>query len=146
MDSLRKAKSKKKSKFGIMVKSKKKSAVARATIKNGSGKIKINNRVIETFNSKYVQDFIREPVTLAGDEIAKSVDIFVTAHGSGFMSQAVSARACIAKALVKHTNDEKLKQKFLAYDRLMLVDDPRRVESKKPLGTKARKKKQKSKR
>ncbi len=144
MDSLKKAK-KKKSKFGIMVKSKKKSAVARATIKNGTGKIKINNRLVETINSKYARDFIKEPVVLAGED-AKNVDIFITVHGSGFMSQAVSARACIAKALVEHTNSEKLKQKFLAYDRLMLVDDPRRVESKKPLGTKARKKKQKSKR
>ena len=62
------------------------------------------------------------------------------------MSQAVAARASIAKALVGYLKDEKLKKKFIAYDRMLLVDDSRRVEPKKPLGPKARKKKQHSKR
>ena len=62
------------------------------------------------------------------------------------MGQAVAARSAIAKALFEFKPSEKLRQSFLAYDRLLLVDDPRRVETKKPLGTKARKKKQKSKR
>ena len=62
------------------------------------------------------------------------------------MGQAVAARAAIAKSILEMRPNEKLKKKFLAYDRMLLVDDSRRVESKKPLGPKARKKKQKSKR
>ena len=49
-------------------------------------------------------------------------------------------------AIVEYTNDKKLKEKFIKYDRLLMVDDHRRVEPKKPLGKKARKKKQSSKR
>ncbi len=55
-------------------------------------------------------------------------------------------RAAIAKALVEYTQNDKLKNAYIKYDRMLLVDDTRRVEPKKPLGTKARKKKQKSKR
>jgi len=62
------------------------------------------------------------------------------------MSQAVASRAAIAKALVEFTGDEELRNKFLAYDRMLLVDDPRRSEAKKPLGPGARAKKQSSKR
>lgn len=141
----RKKVKKKSKKFGITAKSKKKSAIARAIIKAGNGKIKINHHPIETVTSVYVREFLQEPLILAGD-LAKKVDIDIKVQGSGFMSQAVAARACIAKALIEFSSDEKLKNRFLSYDRLLLVDDPRRVESKKPLGTKARKKKQKSKR
>jgi small subunit ribosomal protein S9 len=61
------------------------------------------------------------------------------------MSQASAIRSCIAKAIVK-AKGKKFKELFTAYDRMLLVDDVRRVESKKPLGRKARKKKQHSKR
>jgi len=138
-------KKKKKRKTGTNVKAKKKSAVARAVVKKGSGKIKVNNRSISIVKPDYVRRFIEEPVNLAGD-IVKSADIFIKVRGGGFMGQAVAARSAIAKALVEFSRDAKLKQKFLAYDRLLLVDDSRRKESKKPLGTGARSKKQKSKR
>jgi small subunit ribosomal protein S9 len=138
-------KKKKKRKTGINVKAKKKSAVARAVIKKGTGKIKVNNRNIEIINPDYVKTLIKEPVMLAG-ETAKEYDITVNVHGGGIMGQAVATRAVIAKALVQGSKDKSLKETFLAYDRMLLVDDVRRVEAKKPLGTKARKKKQKSKR
>ena len=57
----------------------------------------------------------------------------------------MAVRSCIAKAIVK-AKGKKYKDLYLAYDRSMLVDDVRKVESKKPLGRKARKKKQHSKR
>ena len=61
--------------------------------------------------------------------------------------QFVAKSGCaIAKAIVEHTKDKKLKEKFMKYDRQLLVDDSRRTEPKKPLGKKARKKKQSSKR
>ena len=62
------------------------------------------------------------------------------------MGQAVSARSAIAKALVAYTKDKNLERRFREYDRLLLVDDSRRKEPKKPLGRGARAKKQKSKR
>ncbi len=145
MDLTEKKKKKKSRKTGLNVKAKKKTAVARAVVKKGSGKVKINRMDLKRIRPEYLRKFIEEPLHIAA-EIAKEVDILVKVSGGGFMAQAVAARTAIAKALLKYKNDEKLKQRFLAYDRMLLVDDPRRKEAKKPLGTGARKKKQKSKR
>ncbi|VVC00577.1 30S ribosomal protein S9 [uncultured archaeon] len=132
-------------KKGISTKGKKKEAKARATITAGKGVVRINSRSIETIPQEYIRQFIREPIDLC-PHISQQVDIEVDAMGGGFVGQAVAARSAIAKALIEYAHDERLKKKFLAYDRLLLVDDPRRVEPKKPLGTKARKRKQLSKR
>ncbi len=139
-------KKKKKKSKDIISKAKKKTAIARALIQKGTGVIRINKINLEAMQPKYLYDLIKEPVDIA-KPLSDEVDIFVNVQGGGFMGQAVSVRSAIAKALLKyHQPNEKLKQAFLKYDRLLLVDDPRRIESKKPLGTKARKKKQKSKR
>lgn len=138
-------KKKKKRKTGLNVKAKRKLAVARAVIKAGTGKIAINKRSLNLFEPKYLREFIEEPLHIL-PETAKSADITVSVEGGGFMGQASAARSAIAKGLVLFSKDSKARQALLAYDRLLLVDDVRRVESKKPLGTKARKKKQKSKR
>jgi small subunit ribosomal protein S9 len=99
---------------------------------------------INSYLTGYAKALVQDPVVLAGDAI-KEYDIDINVSGSGFMSQAVAVRACIAKALVK-VKGKKLKETYMAFDRSLLVDDVRRVESKKPLGRKARGKKQKSKR
>ncbi|HLD58457.1 MAG TPA: 30S ribosomal protein S9 [archaeon] len=138
-------KKRKKVKTGINVKAKKKEAVVRAVIRKGTGKIRINKILMENYYSNYVKEFVEEPLLISGG-IAKSVDIDIRAAGGGFMGQAVATRTAIAKALDEYFDDEKLRKVFLAYDRLLLVDDPRRKEAKKPLGTGARKHKQKSKR
>ena len=141
---LRKPSPKKKAQ-GIHVKSKKKMASARAVIKTGAGRIKINKRNLMVFTPKYVKMLIEEPLKIAGG-LSSEVDINVNAKGSGFMSQAVASRSAIAKALVGYSGDESLRDRLLAYDRLLLVDDSRRKESKKQLGKGARGKKQSSKR
>jgi small subunit ribosomal protein S9 len=138
-------KKKGKRRTGINTKAKKKNAVARAVIREGTGKVTINKQSLDCIKQKYVYELIRDPLRIAG-ELANRADIEVSANGGGFMGQAVAVRAAIAKALVKFSNDQKLREKFLNYDRMLLVDDVRRVEPKKPLGKKARKKKQKSKR
>ena len=129
---------------GMTVKAKKKTAVARATIKKGKGKIMVNHMNLGSYATGYLLDFIREPLEIAGD-VAKEYDITVAVKGSGFMSQAVAVRACLAKAIVR-AKGKKYKEMFQNYDRMLLVDDVRKVESKKPLGKKARKKWQSSKR
>jgi len=129
---------------GMFVKAKKKTAVARGVIKKGSGYIKVNKMNVNVFAQGYVRQLVLDPIKLAGDA-AKEFDIEVTVQGSGFMSRAFAVRSCIAKALVK-AKGKKLKELYTGYDRHLLVDDVRRVENKKPLGRKARGKKQKSKR
>ena len=83
---------------------------------------------------------------LAGEALVESVNVDVTVKGGGFMAQAMAIRGAIAKALVEFSKDKKLKEKMLKYDRMLLVDDARFKEAKKPLGLGARRKKQSSKR
>lgn len=135
----------KRKKKGITSKAKKKAAVARAIITQGKGVVRINKVNLKAIMPKDIQEFISEPLEIA-KPLSGEVNIDISVRGGGFMGQAVTARSAIAKALFEFKPNEKLRQMFLAYDRLLLVDDPRKVEPKKPLGPKARKKKQKSKR
>ncbi|MFA5764402.1 MAG: 30S ribosomal protein S9 [archaeon] len=131
-------------KAGMQVSAKKKTAVARAMIKKGTGKVKINHINLEAYAQDTLRSMIKEPLKIA-EEVAGEFDINVTVKGSGSISQAFAVRSVIAKAIVR-AKGKKFKDLFLLYDRTLLVDDVRRVESKKPLGTKARAKKQQSKR
>ncbi len=127
----------------INTKAKKKRAVARATIHYpGSGSVRINGYSLDAYTqNKYLRMIIEEPLVLAGD-LAGKVDIYVNVHGGGFMGQAVAVRGAIAKGLAQLNED--LRDVYMQYDRTLLVDDVRRVEPKKPLGRKARAKKQTS--
>lgn len=131
-------------KAGMQVRSKKKTAIARATIKKGNGKVKINHMSLEIYAQGHVNSLICEPLKIA-HEVVSEYDINVTVKGSGQMSQAFAIRSAIAKAIVR-AKGKKYKDLFTLYDRALLVDDVRQVEAKKPLGPKARAKKQQSKR
>ncbi|HEC89734.1 MAG TPA: 30S ribosomal protein S9 [Thermoplasmatales archaeon] len=122
---------------------KRKTAIARATIKEGRGIIRINKKPLEIYEPDIARWKIFEPIALAGDIINK-VNIEVDVKGGGFMSQANAARTAIARGLVEYTNDANLKSLYLQLDRTLLVNDPRRKEPKKQLGRGARKKRQKS--
>jgi small subunit ribosomal protein S9 len=102
-------------------------AIARAIIKEGTGKVFINSKPLDLWGTDVLRLWIKEPLILAGD-LAKTVDIHVNVRSGGIVGQAEAVRQAIAKALVKYSKDKKLKQKFLEYDRNLLVYDPRRNE------------------
>ena len=137
---------KKKRKTMIVI-GKRKKAVARAVVNEGTGKIKINSTPIDVVRPRYVQMRLKEPVTLAGD-LAKRVDMNIRVTGGGVWGQADAARTAIANALVQWTKDNKLKEAYIDYDRSLLVSDPRRTEPHKPSRSTAgpRRTKQQSKR
>ena len=110
---------------------KRKTAIARATLKQGKGIVKINNTPIEFIYPKISRLKLREPLIIAGDA-ANKVDIDIDVSGGGTTSQAEAARLAIAKALVSATKSDKLKEMFLNYDRNLLVADVRRKEAAKP--------------
>jgi len=119
-----------------------KTAVARATLKEGKGKVRINNVLIDAYGPDMQRMKVLEPVLIAGDT-AKKVDIQVTVTGGGFNAQAEAARVAIARALVAF--EKKLEKQFQVYDRHLLVADVRRKETHKPnRHGKARAKRQKS--
>ncbi len=122
---------------------KRKEAVARCSVKEGSGKVRINNVPIEIFNPEIARLKIMEPMALAGEKATK-VDVSVNVQGGGFMGQAEASRTAIAKGLVDYLKDAELEKLFKDYDRSLLISDPRRKLPKKPLGRGARKKRQKS--
>ncbi|KXB01793.1 30S ribosomal protein S9 [candidate division MSBL1 archaeon SCGC-AAA261F17] len=120
-----------------------KSAIARATVKNGSGNVYINNHSLEVHEPELARLRIEEPLQIA-PEVAEKVDVKVNVSGGGFMGQADATRTAIAKALTKWADDEELREKFKEYDWAMIKSDTRRKESKKPGGPGARRKRQKS--
>ena len=110
---------------------KRKTAIARATLKQGNGLVRINGVPIDFIHPKMSRLKLREPLILAGD-VANKVDIDIDVIGGGITSQAEASRLAIAKALVDFTKSDKLKETFLNYDRNLMVADVRRKEAAKP--------------
>ncbi len=128
----------------IITSGKRKRAIARAKIKQGKGRIRINKVLLDFYEPKMYRLKLREPVILAGDVI-NNVDIDVNIIGGGIASRSEASRLAIARALVEYAKSERLKDRFLKYDRQLLVADIRRKEPAKPnRHGQARAKKQKS--
>jgi len=127
----------------LLTSGKRKTAIARATVRPGKGRIRINNIPLEILEPKAARDKIMEPLLLAGEHW-KELDIKVKVSGGGFMGQAEAARMAIARALVKWTKSGHLRTLFTSYDRTMLAGDSRRKEPKKFGGPGARARDQKS--
>lgn len=119
----------KKKKIGHGV-GKRKKSIARATAKEGSGKVKINGVPLDLFD-KYRRLRIQESLILAEDA-AKKVDIIVTVKGGGPWGQADASRTAISNAILDWTGDRSLRQAYINYDRSLVVSDPRRTEPHKP--------------
>jgi small subunit ribosomal protein S9 len=127
----------------ILITGKRKTAIARAIIKNGSGNVFINGIPLTTFMPEISRMKITEALVLSGDR-SKTVDINVKVAGGGFMGQAEASRMAVAKGLVQWTRSSELKKSMTNYDRTMLAGDPRRKEPKKFGGPGARRREQKS--
>jgi small subunit ribosomal protein S9 len=132
---------------GILMVGKRKSAVARASIASGSGKVRINSLPLDIWGNDFLRMRIKEPLIIAGD-VAKGVDISVKVNSGGTSGQTDAVRMAIAKALLAYAKNEQLRKKFIEYDRNLLVFDPRRNEPHKPSRSRAgpRRHKQRSKR
>jgi|TARA_B100000315_G_C14514403_1_gene558499 small subunit ribosomal protein S9 len=122
---------------------KRKTAIARAVITKGIGKIRINKIPLEVIEPELSRMKITEPLLLAGG-LAEKVDINVNVRGGGIMGQAEAVRTAIGRGLIEYSKDSKLKATFSDYDKTLLKSDPRRKETKKFGGKGARSKKQKS--
>jgi small subunit ribosomal protein S9 len=128
----------------VTISGKRKTAIAKATIRAGRGRIRVNNVPLEIFEPQVARLKIMEPLLHVEDELRNQVDLNVKVSGGGFMGQAEAARMAIARGLVKWTRSKHLQSAFTEYDRTMLAGDPRRKEPKKFGGPGARAKRQKS--
>ena len=118
-----------------------KSAVARVYLSEGTGKITINKKDIETyFPSAILQYVVKQPLQLL--EAEGKYDIKVNLDGGGYTGQSQALRLAIARALVKVNADDKKVLKDAGF----LTRDSHAVERKKPGQPKARRRFQFSKR
>jgi small subunit ribosomal protein S9 len=123
---------------------KKKTAVARATVSDGQGRVRVNGRPIELVDPEPSRLKMLEPFRIAGEELRDAVDISVSVDGGGISGQADAVRTAIARGLVEFTGDMELRDAFMTFDRTLLVNDVRQRESKKWGGPGARARYQKS--
>ncbi|MCW3994317.1 MAG: 30S ribosomal protein S9 [Candidatus Bathyarchaeota archaeon] len=128
----------------LVISGKRKTATARAVVKPGIGRIRINRIPLEIYEPEIAREKIMEPLIHAGDDVLKQLDVDVKVSGGGYMGQAEAARMVIANALLKWTKSSRLRRVFVEYDRTMVVGDPRRKEPKKFGGPGARARDQKS--
>ena len=129
---------------------KRKTAVARATVKPGKGRVRVNSEPIEIMQPALARRKSMEPLVIADamNRLGK-VDISITTQGGGIMGQTDAIRTAIARGLVHYNGgaegvDTELRDEYLRFARSLLVNDPRRKEPKHQLGRGARRKKQKS--
>ena len=122
---------------------KKKSAIARATVREGEGRIRINSRPVELVEPELARLKMLEPFRIV-DGVRDDVDVDVTVEGGGVMGQADAARTAIARGVVQHSGDAELRDAFMEFDRSLLVNDVRQSEPKKWGGPGARARYQKS--
>ena len=132
------------SKKVLTVSGKRKTATARATVRTGKGRIRINNVPLEVLEPRTSRLKIMEPLLQVDSELRSQVDINIKVAGGGFMGQAEAARMALARGLLRWTRSKHLQSAFTDYDRTMLAGDPRRKESKKFGGPGARARNQKS--
>lgn len=128
----------------LVISGKRKTATARAVVKPGIGRIRINRIPLEIYEPEIAREKIMEPLIHAGNDVLKQLDVDVKVSGGGYMGQAEAARMVIANALLKWTKSSRLRRVFVEYDRTMVVGDPRRKEPKKFGGPGARARDQKS--
>ena len=118
-----------------------KSAVARVYVSEGTGKITINKRdITEFFPSAILQYVVKQPLAELG--AVEKYDIKANLDGGSFTGQSQALRLAIARALVKINAEDKKALK----DKGFLTRDSRAVERKKPGQPKARRRFQFSKR
>ncbi|MCK4647358.1 30S ribosomal protein S9 [Candidatus Pacearchaeota archaeon] len=130
----------------IFVSGKRKTSIARAVLTDGGGKITINKkdyRNLQIFDKLKIE----EPLRIAESILGKiKFDVAINVGGGGEKGQVEATRLALAKAISEFAKSKELTNAFLDYDRNMLIADVRRKETCKPGDSKARKKRQSSKR
>jgi small subunit ribosomal protein S9 len=123
---------------------KKKTAIARATVRDGEGRVRINSQPVELVEPEMARLKMLEPFRIAGEDLRSQVDLDIDVSGGGVSGQADAVRTAIARGIVQHLNDAELRDAFMEFDRSLLVNDVRQSEPKKWGGPGARARYQKS--
>jgi small subunit ribosomal protein S9 len=120
-----------------------KSAVARAVVKQGSGRVMINGCPAENWLYDPYRMLVLTPLKLLPEHF-KDVDVEVKVKGGGHSSQARAVMQALARGITQWTRSASVRNIFRGFDRHLLSGDPRRKEPKKFGGPGARRRFQKS--
>jgi small subunit ribosomal protein S9 len=123
---------------------KKKTAIARATVRDGVGRVRVNAQPVELVEPEMARLKMLEPFRIAGEDVRSQMDVEVQVSGGGVSGQADAVRTALARGIVQHLNDAELRDAFMEFDRSLLVNDVRQTEPKKWGGPGARARYQKS--
>src|SRR5208283_5388363 len=99
----------------LVVSGKRKTAVARAVVKQGIGKVRINRTPVEIFEPDVVKAKIMQPLLKAGKEVWEQLDMDVETSGGGYMGQAEAARVASESVLLRWTKSTHLRTVFSEY-------------------------------
>jgi len=136
---------------GVQTFGRKKNAVAVAMVTKGTGMVRVNGCPLSTVRPDVLRVKTYEPLLLLGKKHWGNVNMRIRVKGGGFTAQIYAIRQAIAKGIVAHyqkyvdeATKKELKDVLTAYDRQLIVADPRRCEPKKFGGPAARSRYQKS--
>lgn len=128
----------------IVTSGKRKTAIARAILTEGSGKVSLNNKNYENLQL-FDRLKIEEPLRIAKELLGEAkFNVNIKIKSGGEKSQIDAARLALARAIVQFTKSKELKEAYLKYDRNLLIADVRQKEPRKPGDSKARAKRQTS--
>lgn len=132
----------------IISSGKRKKSVARAVLTEGNGNVRINKKDYKTMQL-FDKLKIEEPLRIAEEILGHNkvnFDVSIYVRGGGEKGQIEAARLALARAISEFAKSKELTNAFLNYDRSLVVADVRRKETNKPGDSKARAKRQSSKR
>ncbi len=130
----------------IVVSGKRKASVARAILQKGSGRVLINKRdhgSLQIFDKLKIEEPLRIAKNILGD---LKFEAKISVRGGGEKSQIEASRLALARGIVEFSKSKELEKAYTDYDRNLIVADIRRKEAYKPGDSKARSKRQSSKR
>ncbi len=112
---------------------KRKTSIARATVKIGEGKTSVNSIPLQIYQPEISRLRIQEILMFASDYVdLEKIDVSVNVKGGGVSGQADAIRNAVAKCLVEFSESEDLLNVYLSHDRTIIAGDHRQTEPHKP--------------
>jgi len=116
---------------------KRKRALARATISEGKGVVRINSMNLNVYGNEIDQLRVREPMVLAREFVdLDKVDVYIVVNGGGHSGQIDAIRTAVSRALLQYAakskKEEALRVRLVEHDRSLVSGDSRRTEPHKP--------------
>ncbi|MFH0861214.1 MAG: 30S ribosomal protein S9 [Candidatus Altiarchaeota archaeon] len=112
---------------------KRKTALARATISEGKGVVRVNSILLDSYSTEFARMKIQEAMMIASDHVdLGKINIEITSRGGGQLGQADAIASAIARGLVEWSGGDSLLQKYHDFNRTLIAGDSRQTEVHKP--------------